>query len=365
MNKIDQVVQKLAGRCHDGAWQPGDRVPSVREMAEQLGCSNVTVANAYRLLAERGYLSARGQAGTYVAAREQWGTAPAQNPSKLVGVMLGIFHNPQSAPLRGVEAVLSRAGYSSVLSPRCESVAEAMACIEHWRRMGLHGLIWSPLSTRDHAKDNNRLAQAILASGMQAVAVDRYPQAVEVNAVISDNAYAGLQLTRHLIELGHQKIALLRHHYGSTPEDRFRGYRQALEEADLPFHKEWVLAVHHDIAEDALVNQVVNWLKAVRPTAVWSIAGSPLGQALVAAVWRLGWRIPQDLSVASFDSVIAPMQVTAMMQPFQEMGERAAELLLQIINTGTRETHRVVLPSRLIEGQSCASLLKGRTRQRA
>ena len=63
-----QLAEALSGLIDRGRLLPGDRVPTVRALAEQLDLAPNTVARAYRDLDEQGWLEGRGRAGTYVTA---------------------------------------------------------------------------------------------------------------------------------------------------------------------------------------------------------------------------------------------------------------------------------------------------------
>ena len=65
----EQVRDRLRERIARGSLLPGDRVPTVRGLADQLGLAPNTVARAYRELEDEGWLEGRGRAGTFVAAR--------------------------------------------------------------------------------------------------------------------------------------------------------------------------------------------------------------------------------------------------------------------------------------------------------
>lgn len=347
MNKHDDILHQMIDSLERRKWQPGKRVPPIRKLSQTLDCSVATLAAVFRELTARGYIVSKGKLGTFVTAPENWGKSPEKHASRLVGVML----TDTPAMMESIESTLQNAGYSMVLSQTHVTLDAALNCIELWRRMGLHGVIWSPISTPNHVSDNLRLARAIQASGMQSVAVDRYPP-IEVNCVVSDNIRGGQDLTRHFIEQGHRRIGLIRHRYGSTPEDRMRGYLDALQEAGIDFDPSLVLTVDHGVTSEVLIETIQRWLQKTKPTAVWSIAGEPLGQAMMAAVARCKLRVPQDLALATFDEVISSIPVTSMIQPFAAIGRRAAELLISLIQHPTQEIARIVLPSRMVVAES-------------
>lgn len=64
---FEQIRSQLAGRVERGELRPGDRLPTVRRLAEDLGVAANTVARAYRELEASGLIETRGRAGSFVA----------------------------------------------------------------------------------------------------------------------------------------------------------------------------------------------------------------------------------------------------------------------------------------------------------
>ncbi len=66
----DQVKRQLSAAVAAGELQPGDKLPTVRRLAEDLGLAPNTVARAYRELEAIGLLDTRGRAGTFISGDE-------------------------------------------------------------------------------------------------------------------------------------------------------------------------------------------------------------------------------------------------------------------------------------------------------
>jgi DNA-binding transcriptional regulator YhcF (GntR family) len=62
----EQIRSQVAGLVARGGLQPGDRLPTVRRLAEELGLATNTVARAYRELEQGGVIETRGRAGSFV-----------------------------------------------------------------------------------------------------------------------------------------------------------------------------------------------------------------------------------------------------------------------------------------------------------
>ena len=351
----ERLLEKLrAGKD----WLPGAKLPGGRELARTFQCSPVTMDGVLRCLTTQGYLRREARKGTFVAPRAGWGKAGNR---RVPGRLAGILATFQEDILHTAEAELHRRGCGALVRCTGTDLPAALQAVAELVARGVRGFIWSPLSTPNYAADNRRLAEAILRTGLPAVAVDRYPEDVEANSVVSDNTRAAALLTRRLLGLGHRRIGLLRHRHGSTPADRQRGWENALAETGIVPDPALVLTVPHELPVADLVRQVRKWLRATRPTAVWSITGAPLGAAVLAAAQAEGLRIPQDLSFATFDEVVASLPVTCMLQPLAAIGRRAASLLGDEIDHPSGEIHRITLACTLRKGASCSNMVAPRS----
>ncbi len=153
----------------------------------------------------------------------------------------------------------------------------------------------------------------------------------DVPSVGSANWSGGLAATRHLIELGHTRIAAI-----TGPRDmmcslaRLDGYRSAMNSAGLTIENDWVR--FGDFHVEGGRTQALHLLdRPDRPTAIF--AGSDL-QALGAleAARSLGLTVPDDVSIVGYDDIplsrwVSP-RLTTVHQPLRQMGVEAAKLVL-------------------------------------
>lgn len=181
------------------------------------------------------------------------------------------------------------------------------------------------------------------------------------NVVRPDDEQAAYHATRHLIALGHRRILLLNpnakwleiEHY--SVDDRKAGYARAMHEAGL---EPQITARQRPSERDGSEMSLRIVMKALtegdRPTAVLSMIR---GVAVLLAAARLGWRVPDDLSVISFDNGqggdrMAPL--TRLIVPFEEIGRRAVAEVCELIEQPDVRRPEVVLPMILDDGGTTA-----------
>jgi alanine racemase len=171
--------------------------------------------------------------------------------------------------------------------------------------------------------------------GIPTIQVDSEASA-EHPAVNVDDAGGAEAAARHLLELGHRRLAIIvlppaRGEVQSTPTAarRLAGYRAAIKSAGAPEPRTMVAGISVSAGVRAFESL---WTGARRPTGVLAMSDmTAIG--VMAAAQSAGLRIPVDLSVVGFDDVPAAEwtnpPLTTVRQPIVEKGRLAARLLIQ------------------------------------
>ena len=181
--------------------------------------------------------------------------------------------------------------------------------------------------------------------------------APDVPSVGSGNWYGGMLATRHLIDLGHRRIA-----YISGPQDmlpsraRLAGYRSAMEAAGLAVDESLIRPGTY-VREDGLEQGHQLLALADRPTAIF--AGADLqAVGVYQAARRRGIEIPAQLSVVGYDDLEVASWVepgmTTVRQPLVRMAEEATRLVLRLAQHGPLEDMRIELATSLVVRGSTA-----------
>ncbi|TQJ30445.1 LacI family DNA-binding transcriptional regulator [Microbacterium sp. SLBN-146] len=168
----------------------------------------------------------------------------------------------------------------------------------------------------------------------------------------------GVNAAKHLIELGHRRIAML-----AGPEDtlvaraRLSGFRDALDEAKIPVDPALVVPGTFDY--DAGVSQARNVLTLDdRPTAIFA-ASDRQAMGAIEAARQLGLRVPEDVSVIGFDNLAAASMtsppLTTIAQPLAEMGAVAVTMALALIENRPLVSRDAVLATSIVVRGSTAA----------
>jgi LacI family transcriptional regulator len=181
----------------------------------------------------------------------------------------------------------------------------------------------------------------------------------EVHCIALDDLQGGQLGTLHLLSLGHRRIAFIKRPSSSaTSAQRVMGYRQALETAGIAFDP--ALVIESEAGQRGGYRAMQQLLGlAELPTAIFT-HNDVLASGAMHAIRQAGLAIPGDFSVIGYDDIassayLAP-PLTTVKFPKEEMGRRAAEIILQLARPKQNlPAHTIWLPAELVVRDSTAS----------
>jgi DNA-binding LacI/PurR family transcriptional regulator len=172
-----------------------------------------------------------------------------------------------------------------------------------------------------------------------------------------DNIGGACKAVSHLIELGHRRIGLITNaplSYTSS-QDRLTGYRQALQEAELPLDDEVVRC--GEFSPGSGRRAMESLLALPSPPSAVFVASDVVALGAVAAVREWGMRIPQDVALVGFDDIFLAAYVspplTTVRLPAYGLGWAAGDLLIRLISEDEPLERQMLLESELVIRQSC------------
>jgi DNA-binding LacI/PurR family transcriptional regulator len=166
-------------------------------------------------------------------------------------------------------------------------------------------------------------------------------------------------MTDLLIARGHRRIAIVYEHPESTSiQLRARGVRESLDRHGLALPGELQIDIRvRDVARRG--RRLVRTLRAAGVTAVFCFE-CELAAAMHAALQAAGVDVPGEISLCSFDDHCFTGEragfVTAVVQPLEQIGQTAVELVLRGLDGNRVRRSRIVLRPRIVERRSVASL---------
>ncbi len=162
--------------------------------------------------------------------------------------------------------------------------------------------------------------------------VTAYSYAEDYYSVLTDDFGGGRLATEYLIKCGHRKIGILSGPTNSHPaHQRFLAYQNALMRHNIPFNPSYMYLGNWAYQDGADCCRRLMELPDP-PTAIFAM-NDMMAYGILNTAHEMGIRIPEDLSVVGFDNLtLSPCSypaLTTVALPFQEIGQRAAEILIQ------------------------------------
>jgi LacI family transcriptional regulator len=311
---------------------------------ERKGISQATrdrIAGAIESLGyvPRGVRRATGSSGGFVSLLVERLPLPVHSDHFYAGVV------------HGLQAEAERLGYHlalSVIDPEQRGLPRAIAEQQVVGVLAVGG-----------GDVTDALIDRLVDQGIPLVAVDNLSMSRQVDCVLTDNQHGAYRLTRHLLDLGHRRIAIILGppKYKSLVE-RYQGYREALLDAGIT-------------PDDALIQPSISQgipRKGYRemhellkldppPTAVFAISDRT-GVGALDAIRERGLRVPEDISLVGFDGVVLSEHtdppLTTVRSRNNEMGVAAMQRLDALLNGRAGAPMKIVLYADLVLRKSTA-----------
>ncbi len=200
------------------------------------------------------------------------------------------------------------------------------------------------------------LMDRLIDSDIPLVFIGRPFQSENVNYVDIDNAEGAYNAVSHMIRLGYTRIATIAGTGLSTVGiDRKNGYIKALEDRDLSLDED--LIVESDFTEEGGYRAMKELLPK-KPEAVFA-ASDIMAVGAVRAAREADLAIPDEIAIVGFDDLpIAKMTnpaLTTIRQPITRLGSTAVEMLIDMVNNGSKQHNRIILSTKLIVRDSCGA----------
>lgn len=312
---------------------------TIKDIAKRAGVSHSTVSRALHgspLIADETVKRIRQIAvdmGYFPSAAAR---SLKTNRSHALGVIVSTIDDPFfSEILQGIEEVAREHGYSLLMAASQRNPEREQAIVQDMRERQVDGLIICSASF------NTSQQLKFLEFGIPIVVVNNQAAEEYRYSIYHDDVDGSRQITRHLIELGHKRIAYLGNSLsGRTTLDRLDGFRQEMEATGLAVPAEYIHEVPGGSPEYGLaaLDHFIDLPQ--RPTALFCF-NDMLAIGMLNGLHAAGILVPEDISVAGFDNIVFSAYtnppLTTLDQPKRYIGAEAARLILGLLAPLTSE----------------------------
>jgi len=329
----------------------------MKDIAEYLGVSPSTVSRAVN---NTGYVSQELRHRIEQAVRELdyqpnlLARGLRKQATNMVGLVVPDLMNPHyTGVAQTIEGLLAEHDYRLILSVSKENPQSELFYLQALHKQRVAGIIISSVGKNDPYLGH------LVRQGIPVVAHSREVKSPGVDNVLASDAEGALQVTRHLIHLGHRKIAIICGPQElSTGRERLRGYIEALTEAGISVRESLIKvgAFQRSFGAEAAA-QLLD--APDRPTAIFA-AGGELMTGLMKTFFERGVDIPAEMSVVGYDDPDwfsfwhPPITTVAMDVDF--LSRKTVELLLRRLSApkAVRRSVNVSVPISFVVRSSTA-----------
>ncbi|GIP25810.1 GntR family transcriptional regulator [Paenibacillus sp. J23TS9] len=368
LHLYEQIYLHIVQEIKEGRLKEGDRVSSEKDLAEKFGVSRITSKKALEKLADSGVIIRIQGKGSYVADGLMGEQEPKHysevrthlvpdDDKRLIGFIIPNFSDEFGLQLlRSMEKRSAEHNYQLIIKRTFDGRDEEKRAIELFISLGIKGLIVTPIHGQHY---NSELLRLVL-DRFPIVLVDRYLKGIPVCSVYTDNKKAAMDLTRHLINKGHKKIAFLSppEENTSTLEERLLGYTLAFTEEGMNLNKDYLLT---NLKGTLPINIDGSAIESDKKTVKHFLQQHPDVKAFVASEFLIATMLAQvinslgksleEFEIVCFDSLndhLGQPIFTHIEQDEKQMGELAVDMLIsQLEGTAVPELniieHRMVV----------------------
>jgi LacI family transcriptional regulator len=325
---------------------------TIVDIAHKLGITPSAVSKA---LSNHPRISTETKNAVMAAVREldyhpnTLATALRNGKSGLIGMIVPAIHYSFFATaIKGAEDVLSKQGYSVIITQSNDNYEQEKKQIDGLLRARVEGVIASlALGTK------NPSYYKTLSMNTPLVLFDRTFEDDQLNSVLIDDFGGAVKAMDHLVEMGYKRIAHLAGQRHILPfGKRIEGYKSTLDKHGLPFREEYLVECAPNKDEGTKVTERLLALSEP-PDAIFA-ASDYLAMGAIRAIKNKGLAIPEDIGVVGFSneefsSQVSPT-ITTIDQFSESMGASAAELLLQLLHE-KKDGNELIAQRRILSPQ--------------
>jgi len=271
--------------------------------------------------------------------------------TKIIGVLIPDVSNPFFAQiLRGMERVFYPLGYHLLLCSTDENTEKEEENLRTLLSQRVEGILAAPTDSGG----NRSIYKKIVDSNVPLVFFDRIVPGLETSYVITDNEGGVAELVRYVYEKGHRSLGVITLRSRSyTGKMRLSGILKCCDELGMLVKEEWILD-GHSTQEGAYQAAKKLFQLEDKPTSL-IVCNNLMMLGVMKAVKELNVKVPEDISVVSFDdsywNEIFDPPITCVAQEPEQMGLIAATMMMDLLMHGSRPA-KTVLKAHFIERAS-------------
>jgi DNA-binding LacI/PurR family transcriptional regulator len=328
---------------------------TIKDIAEKLNVSVATVSRAMRNSPE---IKKETKLAVLQMAKEMdyhpnlLASSLSSKRSNIIGVVVPTINRYfWSNSIAGIENIAYEKRYKVMIFQSGESYEKEAAIVETLANSRVDGII---IAFSKETQNFDHI-QHIIEREIPVVMYERTCESVQASKIKTDDASGAKEMANHLITRGKKHIAYIGGPMAlGVCRERYKGFRTALEQANIRVRDELVIALDDftfELAGEALETL---WKHDPKPDAVFCFADI-LAIGVLHKAQKMGIKVPEELAIGGFGNDITGRfitpSITTMSQPSFEMGQMAAQIILDAVESDeeiVKEEEKLILPTLVV-----------------
>ena len=320
----------------------------IKDVAKLAGVSSATVS---RVLSNKPHVRSEVKAKVRAAVKElsyepnRIARSLRVQRSSIIGLVISDIQNSFfNTIVRAIEDAAYEHGFAVFLCNTDENPEKERFYLNLLRAERVAGVILTP------TLESSQSCSPLIEAKIPVVSLDRIINHKAIDSVLTDNREASTKLVHYLIQKGHRRIAgIFPHQSITTGRERFEGFKEAFKEANLTLDESLILSSKPVTEEGYQLTRAL--LDLQNPPKALFVGTKMMTLGALRAIFEKGLRIPEDIDLAAFDKLDWMPFVPAIAyceQPSYQLGQAAAQLLLERIEKPDKKLEHLVLNSQLV-----------------
>lgn len=349
--KYIEIFEFYRDKILNGEMVYREKLPTEQEIGELFSVSRHTVRQSILELEKEGYIYRERSKGAFVQKLDK------EKRSKMI-VVITTYLSEYIFPflIKGIEEVLSKNGYDILLLSTNNEKQKEKEQLKKLLEYNVVGAIIEPTAS---ALGNTNLEyyKEISKNNIPYLMINAAYDKDKQSYVAIDDEKGGYTVCKYLIELGHKKIAGLFKEDDIQGIERKNGYLKALEEYNIEVDST-IVGKFKTFEEEFYVCGFTRTLlsRNDRPTAIFCY-NDKVAMNVIKIAREMGVRIPEELSVVGYDndetiSAALDCGITTISHPKEELGRKAAEMLISLIEGKRNKVSYVFEPEIIVKNST-------------
>ena len=368
-----QIYDKLLEDITNGTYDNGKQLPTEAEVAKQYFVSRITSKKALTQLAEDGVIVRIPGRGSFVK-KDFSAPIPLPRPTKesdipVIALVMGGYSSSFGLDLlNGALDTAEELGVHLIVKNTLNDQSRESRILKSLMDSGVAGIIIQPA----HGELYNEVILRAVYSKYPIVMIDRSMVGIDVPFIGVDNVNLSRHAVTKLIDSGHRNICLLalEDDHSSSLKERMQGFLEAFADSRLAVKRDlWLTRMNamaksmgvdanDSAAHETYMNIIADHFS--RHPEITAVFGTEyiVAKAAWDAARRIGKRVPEDISIASFDfdsGYLGRHLLSHVKQPQVSIGKCAVRVMNDILNGKAPDNRCFLLEGEWIEGNSIAS----------